>query len=75
MCRCWRCWEGIPGKSDRLCPECHEREVAKVHQHDTTDDYLDTSGVAYSGSFPPERFRLPHSAGRRVVRKSEPLAG
>lgn len=71
--RCWRCQKIVPWKVSRLCDDCHPKEVTKVHAHDTPD----VPEVAVLGKYvvPYERRVRPHSSGRRVVRKSEPMAG
>lgn len=73
MNHCWRCWTELPGKASRLCQDCHEAERAKVHAHDTPD--VPEVSVLGNYEIPPERRVFPHSSGRRIVRKSEPLVG
>lgn len=75
MAHCWKCWKWLLGRCDRLCPECYAAEVELVHRHDTVDEYIEVTGAYTVACFPPGRFRAPHSSGRRVIRKSEPMGG
>ena len=58
------------------CPECHAERVRRIHALETSDgDGYDQSPVDGKYQPPYERHVRPSSSGRRVVRKSEPMAG
>jgi hypothetical protein len=71
--RCWRCNRFVDCKAPILCLECHAREVAKVHAHDTPT----TPEVPTEGAYQPPAIRLhrPSSSGKRIIKKAEPLGG
>ena len=73
MIRCWRCQKPVPYRASALCSDCHIVEMERVHAHDTPD----APEFEIVGEYQPplERASRPHSSGRRVIRKSEPMAG
>jgi hypothetical protein len=72
--RCPDCFAPVEGRASKCCPACHARRVARVHARDTADDY-DPSPEDGRYHPPYERHVRPSASGRRVVRKSEPMAG
>lgn len=50
------------------CPECHAKEMARIHQYDTPA----TPEVPVRDYQPPDgRGQLPHPSGRRMFRKEK----
>lgn len=69
--KCSKCPNEVPGTvATVMCPDCHAKEMARVHARDTTDDYTDSLLV---GPYqpPPERYVRPNSSGRRVFKNEK----
>lgn len=65
--RCWKCPAETGSQSSVLCHDCHAKEVAKVHDHDTeTTQEVEPLGGKYI--IPPSRATRPTSSGRRVIK-------
>lgn len=69
--KCSRCPAETGYKATVMCPECHAKEVARVHAHDTPDA-PDVPVEGYQP--PPSRSVRPGSDGRRVIRKPNPMS-
>lgn len=58
------------------CPGCHAKRREKLRQLEAM--YPSAEQLGLLGSMTPspvERLRRPHSSGRRIIRKSEHMAG
>jgi hypothetical protein len=65
--KCQTCPAMIPHYTG-WCEDCHKKIVARIHQHDTpTLEYKDV------GKYVP--LLVLRGRQRRVIRKSEPMAG
>ena len=76
--KCGFKWESKE-KATTVCPECQaERELhlAYINALYPSADELGLAGPDCDPrNIPYERIVRPHSSGRRIVRKSEPMAG
>ncbi len=70
--KCWRCGSDVQCKAPILCPECHKKEVEKVHKYEEPEFPKVEDLVKYVP--PPERLHRPTSSGRRVIRDSKTMS-
>lgn len=78
----WAVVEGTfmdkPGTAELTicCPECYGARRCRIAELDSKYPSAESLGLLGSMTEPPaSRTVRPHSSGRRVVRKSEPMAG
>ena len=68
-----------PCRATHCCEPCAERRRARVRELDARYPSSEQLGLNPIGSgpyvVPYERAVRPHSSGRRVIRKAEPLGG
>ncbi len=68
--KCWRCGVEVQCHTSVLCSICHQKEVEKVHQHDTpTIPEVEPIGGKYI--IPISRATRPTSRGRRVIKDTK----
>jgi hypothetical protein len=75
---CWKVFAHVSSNHDHeelqlCCPDCHEKRVQALPKTEDTSRFL--GSATGKNSLPAYVYVYPSHAGKRVIRKSEPLAG
>ena len=67
--KCSKCPVETGSPASIMCPDCHAKEVARVHAHDTPDVPSVPDLRPYG--LPMFMWNRPHSSGRRIFRNEK----